>query len=169
MMMMNGKKKGTQLLSALSHIKLIYQVMRCIRHWAKIPERQLSIIWGCDWDLELCERKRSVEGGTGGGGGGVVEWWGSPDCPPKLQFGSVLFTEITLTERSEQSTTEWQTGTEVEPHQQARQPQSILIKQTSRDLYLFSFRECWQWNQRKVNYKIKSQKRRIGGGIKFKV
>ena len=101
--------------------------------------------------------------------GGVLEWWGSPDCPPKLQYGSVLFTEITLTERSEQSTTEWQTGTEVEPHQQARQPQSILIKQTSRDLYLFSFRECWQWNQRKVNYKIKSQKGRIGGGIKFKV
>ena len=71
-MMMNGKKKGTQLLSALSYIKLIYNVMRCIRHWVKIPERQLSIIWGCDWDLELCERKRSVEGGTGGGGGGVV-------------------------------------------------------------------------------------------------
>ena len=30
----------------------------------------------------------------------MLECWGSPDCPPKLQYGSVLFTEITLTQRS---------------------------------------------------------------------
>ena len=145
--------------------------MRRLTHWQKYQrsnfQYEAAIDGGENTETYNYVREREVlrEGLVVA----VVEWWGSPDCPPKLQYGSVLFTEITLTERSEQSTTEWQTGTEVEPHQQARQPQSILIKQTSRDLYLFSFRECWQWNQRKVNYKIKSQKGRIGGGIKFKV
>ena len=36
-------------------------------------------------------------------------WWrgdGDGDCPPQLQYGSVLFTEITRREGSEQSRTQ---------------------------------------------------------------